>query len=53
MTENDDIKSFYKSEEDKLEKVLENLQATKTPVVRNGKQETFGCRKEVWKAWIV
>ena len=31
----------YIAEEDKLEKVLENPQVIKTPVVRNGKQSTL------------
>lgn len=41
----------YLAEEDKLEKVLENQQIIKTPVVRNGKQATVGYRPEVWKEW--
>lgn len=32
----------YIAEEDKLQKVLENPQVIKTPVVRNGKQSTLG-----------
>ena len=40
----------YIAEEDKLEKVLENPQVIKTPVVRNGKQATLGYRPEAWKA---
>lgn len=32
----------YIADEDKLEKVLENPQVIKTPVVRNGKQSTLG-----------
>ena len=32
----------YTADEDKLEKVLENLQVIKTLVVRNGKQSTLG-----------
>ena len=38
-------------EEDKLEKVLENPQVIKTPVVRNGKQSTLGYQPDIWKAW--
>ena len=34
----------YIAEEDKLEKVLENPQVIKTPVVRNGKQSTIGYK---------
>ena len=41
----------YIAEEDKLEKVLENPQVIRTPVVRNGKQSTLGYRPEVWKGW--
>ncbi len=41
----------YLSEEDKLQKILENPQVIKTPVVRNGKQSTSGYRPEVWKTW--
>ena len=32
----------YIANEDKLDKVLENPQVIKTPVVRNGKQSTLG-----------
>lgn len=35
----------------KLEKVLENPQVIKTPVVRNGKQSTLGYQPDVWKEW--
>ena len=41
----------YIADEDKLEKVLENLQVIKTTVVRNGKQSTIGYHKDVWKVW--
>ena len=41
----------YIAEEDKLEKILENPQVIKTPVVRNGKQSTLGYMPEVWKGW--
>ena len=41
----------YIAEEDKLEKILENQQVIKTPVVRNGKQSTLGYMPEVWKEW--
>ena len=42
----------YIADEDKLEKVLENPQVIKTPVVRNGKQSTLGYQPEVWKVWF-
>lgn len=38
-------------DEDKLEKVLENPQVIKTPIVRNGKQSTLGYQPDVWKGW--
>ena len=41
----------YVAEADKLEKVLENPQVIKTPVVRNGKQSTLGYQPDIWKAW--
>lgn len=42
----------YIANEDKPEKVLENPQVIKTPVVRNGKQSTPGYQPDVWKKWI-
>ena len=41
----------YIAAEDKLEKLLENQQLIKTPVVRNGKQATVGYQPDVWKGW--
>lgn len=41
----------YISEEDRLEKVLENQQVLFTPIVRNGKQATIGYQPDVWKSW--
>ena len=41
----------YLPEEDRLQKILDNPQVIKTPVVRNGKQSTVGYRPEVWKTW--
>lgn len=41
----------YIADEDKLEKLLDNQQIIKTPVVRNGKQSTLGYQPEVWKKW--
>ena len=41
----------YIANEDKLEKVLENPQVIKTPVVRNGKQSTLGYQPYIWKDW--
>ena len=41
----------YIAPEDKRDKILENPQVIKTPVVRNGKQSTLGYHPEVWKTW--
>jgi arsenate reductase (glutaredoxin) len=41
----------YIAEEDRLEKILENPQVIKTPVVRNGKQSTLGYQPDIWKKW--
>jgi len=41
----------YMSEEDKEEKLLENQQLLKTPIVRNGKQATAGYCPEIWQTW--
>lgn len=41
----------YLSAEDKEEKILENQQVLKTPIVRNGKQATIGYQPDVWKQW--
>ena len=41
----------YITDEEKLEKVLDNPQVIKTPVVRNGKRSTLGYKPEIWKGW--
>lgn len=41
----------YLSDDDKEEKVLENPQMIRTPVVRNGKKATIGYCPDVWKEW--
>ena len=41
----------YLSDSDKEEKLLENQQLLKTPIVRNGRQATVGYQPEVWKNW--
>lgn len=41
----------YLAPEDKDEKVFENQQVLKTPVVRNGRQATVGYHPEIWKEW--
>ena len=41
----------YLTPEDRFEKVLENQQILKQPVVRNGKLATVGYQPDVWKQW--
>jgi len=41
----------YIAEEDKEDKILDNQQVIKTPVVRNGRQATVGYQPDVWKIW--
>ena len=41
----------YLSESDKEQKVLENQQLLKTPIVRNGKKATVGFMPDIWKGW--
>ncbi|SHK78103.1 arsenate reductase family protein [Hespellia stercorisuis] len=41
----------YISDEDKMEKLLENQKVLKTPIVRNGRQATIGYQPDVWKEW--
>ncbi len=42
---------YLASEEAKEEKLLENQELFKTPIVRNGKKATLGYCPEVWKQW--
>lgn len=41
----------YIAQDEKDEKVLENQQVIKTPVVRNGKQASIGYQPQIWKDW--
>lgn len=41
----------YLSDDDRNEKLLENPQIIKTPIVRNGKKATIGYCPEIWKEW--
>ncbi len=41
----------YIADEDKFDKLLENQQIIRTPVVRNGRQATLGYQPDVWKKW--
>ena len=42
----------YLSPGDRFEKVLENQEVLKLPIVRDGKRATVGYQPEVWKSWI-
>ena len=41
----------YIAEEDRLQKLLENQQVIRTPIVRNGKLSTIGYQPDIWKKW--
>lgn len=41
----------YLAESQKFEKLLENQQILREPIVRNGKQATVGYEPDTWKAW--
>ena len=42
----------YLSPGDRFEKVLENQEVLKLPIVRDGRRATVGYQPEVWKSWI-
>jgi len=42
---------YLAHDEDKIEKLFEEQQMIKTPIVRNGKQATAGYCPEVWEKW--
>ena len=41
----------YIAESDRADKVFENQQVLKQPIVRNGRQATAGYAPEIWKTW--
>lgn len=41
----------YLSSDEKEEKILENPQILRTPIVRNGRQATVGFCPDIWKRW--
>ncbi|MDO5558600.1 MAG: ArsC/Spx/MgsR family protein [Oscillospiraceae bacterium] len=41
----------YIADESKEEKLFENQNLIKTPIVRNGKQATAGYQPDIWKTW--
>ena len=42
---------YLAHDEDKFEKLFEEPQFVKTPVVRNGKKATVGYAPDTWKTW--
>ena len=46
-----EILTYLAFDADKEEKLFENPQFVKTPVVRNGKSATVGYCPEIWKVW--
>lgn len=46
-----ELLSYLAYDRDKEEKLFENQQWLKTPIVRNGKKATVGYCPEVWKSW--
>ena len=41
----------YLADSQKFDKLLENQQVLRQPVVRNGRQATVGYAPDVWKTW--
>lgn len=41
----------YLAESQKFDKLLENQQVLREPIVRNGKQATVGYQPDVWGSW--
>ena len=41
----------YLAADQKFEKVLDNQQILREPIVRNGRQATVGFEPDVWKGW--
>lgn len=46
-----EILAYLAYDKDKEEKLLDNQQWLKTPIVRNGKKATVGYCPDVWKSW--
>lgn len=41
----------YLTETDKEDKIFENQQLIKLPIVRNGRQASIGFQPDIWKKW--
>lgn len=46
-----DLIKYLGSDEEKIEKLLENPKLIAAPIVRNGRQATVGYCPDVWKGW--
>ena len=46
-----EILTYLAYEQDKVEKLLDNQNMIKTPIVRNGKKATVGYCPEIWETW--
>lgn len=42
----------YLDDSQKNDKLLENPQVMKQPIVRNGQKATVGYQPEIWKEWV-
>lgn len=46
-----ELVKYLARSEDRLEKLLEQPELLRTPIVRNGKKATVGYVPEVWETW--
>jgi len=46
-----EILTYLAYEADKEQKLFENPEFMKTPIVRNGKKATVGYNPDIWKEW--
>ena len=50
-SEGADLLPYLAYAQDKADKLYENQQWIRTPIVRNGRQATVGYCPEIWKTW--
>lgn len=46
-----ELLQYLAHDQDKLERLFEEPEFIKTPIVRNGKQATVGFCPDIWKTW--
>lgn len=46
-----ELLTYLAHDKDKEEKLFDNQQWLKTPIVRNGKKATVGYCPDIWKSW--